>query len=106
MNTDKIKAEFNDKAYVDTFGAVRWKSNDRIPFADKLEEFAAVGCEFNMTECLVTRKIEDAAAIKRYVESQKNMSAEQRAEQAYERRAAFGPGETVVNIFTGETFRT
>jgi len=104
--SDKIKAEFNEKAYVDTFGAVRWKSNDRIPFADKLDLYASAGIEFNMTECLVTRKIEDAEAIKRYAESRKNMSAEQRAEQAYERRAAFGPGETIVDVFTGETFRT
>jgi hypothetical protein len=27
-------------------------------------------------------------------------------EMAFERRAAFGPGETVVNVLTGETFKT
>jgi hypothetical protein len=41
-------------------------------------------------------------AIKRYILGRKNMSAEARAEEAYERRANFKPGETVVNVLTGE----
>jgi hypothetical protein len=34
------------------------------------------------------------------------MTDEQRAEEAFEMRAAFGPGETVVDIVTGERFYT
>lgn len=41
-----------------------------------------------------------------YREARANMTDEQRAEEAYEMRAAFGPGETVVDIFTGERFYT
>ncbi len=33
-------------------------------------------------------------------------AADAEAERAYERRAAFGPGVTVVNILTGEKYRT
>lgn len=98
--------KFNEDAYVDTFGAVRWNSNDRIPFDDMLEEMAAAGAEFNMTECQVTRKIEEKAFLAEYIEARKNISEEQKREEAYERRAAFGPGETIVNIITGETYKT
>ena len=46
--------------------------------------------------------IKSREAISRYIAGRKNMSAEARAEEAYERRANFEPGETVVNVFTGE----
>lgn len=42
----------------------------------------------------------------RYKRAQENMSAEARAEMAFEMRAAFGPGETVVDVLTGKTYRT
>jgi hypothetical protein len=36
--------------------------------------------------------------------SRRRRTAEERAEHAYELRAAFGPGVKVVNILTGERF--
>jgi cytochrome c553 len=48
------------------------------------------------------REINDAKNIAAYIESQKNRSAEQRAEELFEMRAAFGAGEKVVNVITGE----
>lgn len=41
-----------------------------------------------------------------YRRAQAEMSDEARAEQLYEMRAAHGPGVNLVDIFTGETFRT
>jgi hypothetical protein len=52
------------------------------------------------------RDEETAASIAKYIEARKNISDEQKAEEAYERRAAFGPGETVVNVLTGERYTT
>jgi len=34
------------------------------------------------------------------------IDAEIEAERMFELRAAYGPGETIVNILTGETYRT
>lgn len=44
--------------------------------------------------------------IRRYREAQANLTPEQRDERAFEMRAAFGPGEDVVDLFTGESFET
>ena len=41
-----------------------------------------------------------------YREQQANLTDEQKAERDFEMRAAFGEGETVVNILTGEKFTT
>lgn len=43
-----------------------------------------------------------AKAIAEYIEAQKNRTEEQIAEERNAMRAAFGAGEEVVNIFTGE----
>jgi len=40
--------------------------------------------------------------IEEYKKNRANRSAEEIAEERYEMRAAFGPGETVVNVLTGE----
>jgi hypothetical protein len=45
-----------------------------------------------------------AAFAKQYKEARKNYKPS--GEQMFEMRAAFGPGETVVDIITGQEFRT
>ena len=45
-------------------------------------------------------------ATRRYAESQRNMTADQEAEHLFELRAAFGPGEEVVDVITGKRWRT
>jgi hypothetical protein len=44
--------------------------------------------------------------VRDYRTAQAEMSDEARAEQLYEMRAAHGPGVNLVDIFTGERFRT
>jgi len=44
--------------------------------------------------------------VSEYRKAQAEMSDEARAEQLYEMRAAHGPGVNLVDIFTGERFRT
>jgi hypothetical protein len=52
------------------------------------------------------RDVYTEKSIAEYIEAQKNRSAEQIAEERFEARAAYGPGETVVNIITGERYTT
>lgn len=47
-----------------------------------------------------SQNAEVAAAILR------DLDDEREAEQAFERRAAFGPGAVVVNVLTGKRYRT
>ena len=53
-----------------------------------------------------TTRIVEIEETDRFIEEWKknraNRSAEEIAEERYEMRAAFGPGETVVNVLTGE----
>ena len=44
--------------------------------------------------------------INEYIKAQANRSEDQIREQRMEARAAFGPGETVVNVLTGERYTT
>ena len=44
--------------------------------------------------------------LKEYRTAQLNRSAEQIREERWEARAAFGPGETIVNMITGEKYTT
>jgi len=47
-----------------------------------------------------------AAFLAEYRKNRANMTDEQRAEEQFEARAAFGPNTDVVNIVTGEKFNT
>jgi hypothetical protein len=58
----------------------------------------------DVVETRKAREINDRRNIAAYIEAQANRSEEQIAEERFEARAAFGPGEKIVNIFTGETF--
>ena len=41
--TNDIVERFGKKFYIDTFGIVRWDSNNRIPFGDVLLDFCEAG---------------------------------------------------------------
>ena len=52
------------------------------------------------------RDVYTEKSIAEYIEAQRNRSAEQRAEERFEARAAMGPGVKMVNIITGERYTT
>lgn len=92
-----------EKFITDTYeknGALFWKSNDApVPmdcFGDAFVEAPAEqarACE------------EDTKAfVKEYRRTRSNGKIS--AEQRFEMRAEFGPGETVVDVITGQKFRT
>jgi hypothetical protein len=106
------KACEHDMAHaVESFGQARpegdalvWDTNGHAPFDDMLATWVALGLATpeQRTATNTLRATQTAASIESYRRAQANISAEQRAEQIAEMRAAFGPGEVVVDVLTGE----
>lgn len=95
-NAEKIK-----DAYQDDEGVYRWKSNDRVPFSDMLECWNLDAD--TMEKCVAAREKDDAEFLADYRERMKDYVPSD--EEMFEMRAAFGEGETVVNVITGETIQ-
>lgn len=99
------KINFEQESYFDeTDGVYRWTSNDRIPFDDMLKENGVP--EMIRELCAYARETETQAFLNEYVENEEKFwtdpdMEEARNERLFEMRAAFGPGEEVVNVFTG-----
>jgi hypothetical protein len=93
------------QAYLDEDSIVRWQSNNQIPFADMLNTFviARLITSDVADNCEILRDQETTASIAAYIEARKTRTSEQKAEEAYELRAAFGPGVEIVDMLTGET---
>ena len=91
-------------AYLDEKCIVRWQSNNRIPFADMLHKFviARLITQEVADNSEVVRQEEVAVFLGEYKKARANRTPEQIAEEAFEMRAAFGEGETIVDVFTGE----
>ncbi len=77
---------------------LRWTSNDNVVPADIMEKIDWP----HIAEMDAARDADLAAFMVSYREARANRTPEQRAEELFEMRAAFGPGETVVNVLTGE----
>lgn len=104
---DRLVAAFNDPSEVYfTNGVPRWVSNDRVPPKDVRDLWLFVGHDFDAQSAKRVHDDEQRAWIEDYRRARANISEEQKAEEAFERRAAFGPGETVMNVLTGETYNT
>jgi hypothetical protein len=52
------------------------------------------------------REVDNARFIEQYIKGQASRTEEQLAEERFEARAAFGPGEKLVNVITGEVTYT
>jgi hypothetical protein len=84
---------------------VRWKSNDRVPPKDCLDEMLSFGWitkqEFDNSN--EERDIETKKAIDEY----RKVMAEYvpSPEEIFEMRANFGEGATVVNVITGKSIQ-
>lgn len=97
--------KYADHFYVDKNMAVRWKSNDNIPFDDMLVEFLNENL-ITIEERRASNTIREIETIKKIQEYKKQMeNYEYSAEEMFEMRAAFGEGTKVVNIFTGKKVR-
>ena len=103
-SAEKLEKNFEDTYIQD--GVVLWKSNNRSPFEDMLTDFMEAGfiSQENVELSVAAKKEQDRIAIAEYVKAQANRSEEEIAEERFEARAAFGPGQKIVNVFTGESF--
>ena len=97
------KKEFS-RAYVRN-GVVRWDTNEAVPFDDMLALFENAG--------LIDRATRDRSNAARQADNAKFVAEYRKrprralsAEARYEMRAAFGPGETVVDVISGRKYRT
>lgn len=102
-SAEKIAENYERTYYAD--GVVMWQSNDRVPFEDMLTDFAEAGfiSFIDVRRSLKFKEEQDRIAIEEYIEARANRTREQIEEEMFEMRAAFGEGETVVNVLTGET---
>ena len=92
-------------------GAAGWLMEDgefRPLMDDAMEQLLEAGCVDQATVNITAeaRDVYTDKSIAEYIQAQKNRSAEQIAEERWEARAAFGPGETIVNMITGERYTT
>ena len=92
-------------------GACGWLMSDgefRPLMSDAMQELKDAGLvdQQTVTRTAVARDIHTTAFLKEYRAAQLNRSAEQIREERWEARAAYGAGERVTNVITGETFTT
>jgi hypothetical protein len=92
------KADFN----IDNNGVIRWNSSGNVPPADILAEFLAAGMVSpeEVLRSTAMKEEEDTAFLRAYIARRQKTGYSE--EEMYEMRAAFGPGETVVDMFTGQ----
>lgn len=94
---DRLRDSFTAQASV-VDGVVRWNSNGRVPPQDVLDFWRHLGMPFDHTLSSATQSQETADFLSAYRANARAPSAE----ELLEMRAAFGPGETVVNVLTGQ----
>lgn len=87
-------------------GILRWPETRNIPPRDYLLYADYLRLPFNLKRTLEAQKVEEEIAMEEYRESRRNMTAEDIEEARLEARAAHGPGVVLVNVITGEKFRT
>lgn len=91
-----------DETNADFGPVVRWNSSNNIPFSDMLTEFLVAGYinQDTVVNSINAKKVEDRKAIDGYIASRQSRGYTD--EEIFEMQAAFGPGETVVDVFTGQ----
>jgi hypothetical protein len=95
----RLRAKFFNDAYL-VDGVPHWKSNNQIPPKDILEFWEYSCLPFNFEQSEIARDKETTRFLAEYRESMRNYVPSD--EELFEMRAAFGPGETVVNVITGQ----
>ena len=88
---------YKSTAYTDDGKVWRWQSNNAVCPLDSCQDHG-IPCDEQVQE--EARDKEVSEFLKDYRERQKNHVHS--PEELFEMRAAFGPGTTVVNVFTGK----
>jgi hypothetical protein len=99
LDAIKLRQKFFDDTYLSNV-VPHWKSNNQIPPKDILEFWAYCGHPFDFEQAEIARELETDRFLEEYRARMANHVPS--GEELYEMRAAFGPGETVVNVITGQ----
>ena len=94
---EKAIKEADEKAIVEEDGAIRWKTGSYLmdDFCEKLEY---AGYAFSRSATREARDRQVNEELKEYRKQKRSYSTE----EIEEMRAAFGSGQVIVDIFTGE----
>lgn len=87
-----------------TDGVLRWNSNSAVPPEDCVALALWCGMKVDVWACNLARQRELDEFLAEYRKIE--LSPEERAEHRAEARAAFGPGVAVVNVISGQRWRT
>lgn len=96
--TERLIAQFDTDASVSADGVVRWNSNGSVPPQDILDFWAHLQKPFDLARSAAVRSEELDKFLAEYRANARPPSDE----ELHEMRAAFGPGEVVVNVITGQ----
>ncbi|UTC29713.1 hypothetical protein BAJUN_00830 [Bajunvirus bajun] len=98
---ERLRERFETSTYTAN-GVLFWQSNDAPVPVDCFRDAFCTAPEAQADAC----KAHTSAAIARYVEARKTVSADQLAEERFAARAAHGPGVVLVDLFSGERIVT
>lgn len=100
-DNDAARAKRDDAEYDEHDKVLRWKSNGSVPPKDCVAHWQYLGlvCTNTVLHCDEVRKREQTAFLAEYVKHQRNNPPSD--EELFEMRAAFGEGETVVDVLSG-----
>ena len=88
----------DELAIVDSNGAIRWKSNGSYLMDDFCEMLEYAGYQFSRKATAEARNIQVKKCLKDYRMNYNGPNTEELAEM----RSAFGVGETIVDVITGD----
>ena len=95
---ERAVREADELAIVDSNGAIRWKNNGSYLMDDFCEMLEYAGYQFSRKATAEARNIQVKKCLKDYRMNYNGTSAE----ELLEMRSAFGAGETVVDVITGD----
>lgn len=90
-------------AYWDDQGVLRWNSNQQCPMNDMLAAWIVLG--FIDREQAGRTSAARTADTAEFLDAYRKNPPQTDAEQLHEMRAAFGPGEEVMDVITGRTIQ-
>lgn len=95
---ERAVREADELAIVDSNGAIKWKSNGSYLMDDFCEMLEYAGYQFSRKATAKARNIQVKKCLREYEMNYTGPNAEELAEM----RAAFGAGETIVDVITGD----
>lgn len=91
-----------DEMIIDPDGAAKWKSSGNYIPEDIVEKLVYGGADWFSPEATATkREAQDEAFLREYRSRKHPLTDEMRAEMI----AAFGPGEAIIDVISGESYK-